>query len=125
MELRVHGGPALLFPSSRDTLCWEQFLHPVDHLLLLRSTGLGSDLAQMREMLLRGCTSLDLLGRADVSKHSSSWASLGCLEELGEHRMGWGVCCVLCWGIGEDDEGTTGEEGWCGDSWPVCTGDIG
>lgn len=25
MELRVHGGPALFFPSFRKTLCWEQF----------------------------------------------------------------------------------------------------
>lgn len=45
MELRVHGGPALLSPSSREKLCWEQFLHTVNQLLLLGSTGLGSDLA--------------------------------------------------------------------------------
>lgn len=43
MELRVHGGPALLFPSFREMLCWEQFLCAVNQLLLLRSTGLGSD----------------------------------------------------------------------------------
>lgn len=45
MELRVHGGPALLFPSFRDMLCWEQLLHTVNQLLLLGSTGLGADLA--------------------------------------------------------------------------------
>lgn len=45
MELRVHGGPALLFPSFRETLCWEQLLCTVNQLLLRGSAGLGSDSA--------------------------------------------------------------------------------
>lgn len=34
MELRVHGGPALFFPSFRKTLCWEQFPGTANQLLL-------------------------------------------------------------------------------------------
>lgn len=73
MELRVHGGPALLFPSFRETLCWEQFLCAVNQLLLLRSTGLGSDFGPRwnERGVVRGCGSLDLLARVAVSKPSS------------------------------------------------------
>lgn len=77
MELRGHGGPALLFPNFRDMLCWEQLLHTVDQLLLLASTGLGSDLAlpgwdRMTEVSWEG--GLQIPGSAGtlaVSKHSS------------------------------------------------------
>lgn len=125
MELRVHGGPALLFPSFRDMLCWEQLLRTVNQ--LLGSAGLGSDLAlpgrdQMREMPLRGCRSLDLLGRVAVSKHSS-FVSLTGVPGGAQDGVGSGLFSVLghWWGC----EGTTGKAGRCGGSWHVCAGDFG
>lgn len=41
MELRVHGGPALLFPSFREMLCWEQFLPTVISSCSWNRLGLG------------------------------------------------------------------------------------
>lgn len=45
MELRVHGGPALFFPTFRKTLCWEQFPGTANQILLLGLVALGSEFA--------------------------------------------------------------------------------
>lgn len=60
MELRVHGGPALFFPSFGKTLSSEKFPGTANQLLLLGSIVLGSDLAlacrdQMKERVEREC----------------------------------------------------------------------
>lgn len=105
MELRVHGGPALLFPSFTDTLCWEQFLPTVNQLLLLGSTELRSDLPlpawdRMTEVSWRGCRSLDLLGHwlcqstAACEHHWGAWGSWASPGRGGEwvlHCAGAGV----------------------------------
>lgn len=55
MELRVHGGPALFFPSFRRTLSSEQFPGTANQLLLLGSIVLGSDLVLVCRDQMREC----------------------------------------------------------------------
>lgn len=45
MELRVHGGPALVFPSFRKVLCWEQLPGAAQQLLMPGSIALASAVA--------------------------------------------------------------------------------
>lgn len=130
MELRVHGGPALLFPSFRETLCWERFLHTVNQLLLLGSAGLGVSFGSARLRSNEGdaVEGLQIPGSAGKSgcvKAQQLVSITGVPGGAGEHSTGWGVGRALCWGIGEDAEGTTGKAGRCGGSWNVCAGDFG
>lgn len=66
MELRVHGGPALLFPSFRETLCWEPFLRTVNQLLLLGSAGLGVSFGSAKLRSNERCCLLGLMMRSSA-----------------------------------------------------------
>lgn len=127
MELRVHGGPALLFPSFRGMLCWEQFLCTVNQLLLLGSTGLGSDFGPRwnESGVVEGLWIPGSAGKSGCVEAQQLVSITGCLGEQGEHRVGWGMAHSLCWDIGEDAEGTRGKAGRCCGSWHVCAGDLG
>ena len=143
MELRVHGGPALFFPSFRKTLCWEQFPGTANQLPLPGSIAFGSDLAltcrdRMRERVgevpgaaVRGL-SPSCAGKSGwalpnnyectaACEHQwgacGSWGSTRGGEEWVVHRAGF-------WGAGKDAESPTSKAGKCSVSWQVCAGGL-
>lgn len=82
MELRAHGGPALVFPSFRKVLCWEQLPGAAQQLLIPGSTALGSAVALVCGNQRGGSVLVMSQGLSSLCAGKSGWALLKSSESL-------------------------------------------
>ena len=121
MEPRVHGAPALFFPSFRKIRCWERIPGTADQLLLPGSVAHGSGLALACRERMTECVGEVLWAAAQGLSPScagkSAWALRNSCECTAACEYPRGVCgswgstrggkelvvgCADFWGVGED-----------------------